>query len=48
MAEGQAAIQQGIAALIEHEQSETELIRDPATGRAMGARKIRRSPEILQ
>ena len=45
MAQGIGAIQQGIAQLIEHETAETELVRDPVSGRAMGARKVRRTPD---
>ena len=42
LAKGEAAIMQGISQLVEHENAETELLRDPETGRAMGARKVRR------
>jgi hypothetical protein len=48
LAKGEAAIQQGISQLIEHEGAETELIRDPVTQRAKGARKVRKSPGLMQ
>lgn len=45
LAAGTAAMQAGVMALIDAQNAETELVRDPSTGRAIGARKVRRQQE---
>jgi lipase chaperone LimK len=44
LAQGTMAVQQAIAAMTQIHQADVELVRDPVTGRAVGARKVMRQP----